>query len=163
MEADRIRYLLASYFRVRLEKVRNSCTRVCVPCVTCICARTQIKRFVLYLLSEWGTCRHLLSSEERDFVQKYADLKGAHFSTTVLEALPPSHREIGDPELGTTDLVAWVAACMVNLQGMKWFGVNYWDLCQQHTPGRMGRFRDSLSLLSCCAVVLPCRCAGFLT
>lgn len=72
------------------------------PCVSshCCTVGVQIKRDMLYLLSEWATCRSLLSPEEREFVQKYADLKGTHFTGTVLESLPTPFKELSEPEMG---------------------------------------------------------------
>jgi hypothetical protein len=105
MDLDRIRYLLASYFRTRLTKVRSDVSKALHFIVSelALCgAAPQIKASIFYLESEMGTIRPLLSAEERAFVQKYSKLKLDHFNHAVLDvaAISDHFRPLNDPAIG---------------------------------------------------------------
>lgn len=78
MEVDRVRYLLASYHRVRLAK---------------------LKKFVMYILSSRDVFEGRLSAQEKTFVTRYADLKEAHFRASALDQLDDRLRSLDEPEM----------------------------------------------------------------
>ncbi len=63
-------------------------------------AHWQIKKFALHLLDEWRTCQELLSVPEQEFLKRYADLKEAHFESTILSSVPAPFNVMGGPEMG---------------------------------------------------------------
>lgn len=76
MEIDRVKYLVASYLRTRLAK---------------------LKKFVMYQMSEQPA---VLSTAETIFLKQYSDLKEKHFRSAVLDQLPEACRDLDPTEMG---------------------------------------------------------------
>ena len=74
MEVLRIRFLLKSYLRCRLEKV---------------------EKYPIFYLSQAGL-RNLLSGEELNYAEKYVDLLEKHFSEAFLGRLPANFKKLTD-------------------------------------------------------------------
>eukprot|EP01138_Halocafeteria_seosinensis_P012567 gb/GECG01012840.1/.p1 GENE.gb/GECG01012840.1/~~gb/GECG01012840.1/.p1 ORF type:complete len:319 (+),score=40.75 gb/GECG01012840.1/:1-957(+) len=77
MDIDRVQYLISSYLRTRLIKIKENCT---------------------YILANHDTMLDKLSSAEQEWVRTYADLMHTHLSESALDSLPELYQKLNDDE-----------------------------------------------------------------
>lgn len=100
LQLERVRYILCSYLRTRLKKVRylavasNSCT---FPSLG-----PQIEKYVVHILeAEASRDSHpLLSPEELAYAKAYADSLDLHFNTLLLRHMPQNCQKLDREKAG---------------------------------------------------------------
>lgn len=111
MEIDRLRYMVASYLRTRLRKVRFICQlgRAQAPSSKRLSLTNvdvfihQIEKFALHLLGD-AVLMQRLSQKELSFAKQYVVLFETHVNDLALGKFAEEHRSITTEGMGTYDL-----------------------------------------------------------